>query len=478
MENLKNNAVRPRIAVLGGGIAGISAAFWLTEFLPQAEITLYEAQNRLGGLIGTKRESGCLLETGPLVFPAGETTTGDMLRLAGLGPMLIPASQGGSMGIWDGERLIPLPRSPWKFLTSCLISPLGFMRLLLEPFMPRGKRPEADTVHDFFRRRTGEEFLECFLEPYSAAILSGDPATMSMSANLPELQSMERQFGSLAMGFGKKIFLQGLKRFRAHKTKLPNHPESVTCKKGSQGIIDALTLELQRRRVQLCFSHQVKALTREPLYRLCVESQTGKGEKFFDGVVSCLPSHRLASLVPSWPNEFQTFLNGIPHAPIVIAHATLDKPALAGTFKGEGCLLQSHAGQGVLSVVFPSRMAAARCPKGLELIRVMLGGARRTNIVFYGEAAIHKFAGQVIQKILNPKGERKDFPCIRHTRGLPQLFVGHERGLKALEHWLEHRMPGFFLSGTSFSGAGIDKAVRSGKKAAKEAAEYYSMKWS
>jgi oxygen-dependent protoporphyrinogen oxidase len=302
---------------------------------------------------------------------------------------------------------------------------------------------------------------------------------MSMAANLPELYAMEKQSGSLAAGFGKKIFLGWLNsKSKASTAKLagPKVTERVTSQEGSQGLINALAHELKLRGVRIQVSHSITALFRDTNYRISYESQLGKGEEAFDSVISCVPSYGLAPLVTSWPKNFQAFLTGIPHAPLVLAHVGLSKTDSPQGFTGEGCLVQAKAGDGILSVFMASRMVPKRSLDTMELVRVLLGGGRRTNMVFLSGAAIQNFAVHIIRKIFKPTGELKVFPCIRHSRGLPQLVVGHAKSLDALKRWLNSEWPGFYLAGTSLEGAGIEKAVTSGKNAATRAAQFFGWK--
>ncbi|GEM_PF-2351559 len=466
--NVEGRALKPRIAVLGAGITGLSAAFWITESLPEAEVVLYETKDRPGGLIGTFSVGGNLLETGPLAFPAGAPATGELLRKAGLASICTPCSGKGDLGLWDGDRLLPFPRSPQAFLRSGLLSPRGYLRLMSEPFRPRGRAGEEETVLEFFRRRTGVEFLECFMEPFAAGILSGDPATMSMPANLPALHAMERNSGSLAAGFWKKIFTA--RKPSPSRQTLP--AGLVTTPTGSQGIIEGLSALLRRRGVELKLSHRISSISCNGHFSIGWESGGEGGNAEFDAVISCLPSHALAAVAVDWPGEIRDILSGIPHAPLELAHLGYRKRDMQGRFAGEGFLMQCKAGDGVLSVFFSSRMSPDRCGEDSELVRVMLGGARWPELSTLDDASIHCLASRTIRKILGLTCDPRAFPRIRHDHGLPQLVIGHARGVLRLRGWLQAGLPGFFLAGTSFQGAGIENGIASGKRAVAEAADY------
>lgn len=464
MINANSVSLKPRIAILGGGISGLSTAFWISEMLPRADITLIESQSRCGGVIGTLAMDGNLLEKGPLAFPAGAPATGEILRKTKVESKCISSAQAKSIGLWNGKRLMSFPRTPWTFLHSRLLSPYGLVRLLAEPFMPRVNHSEDETVLEFFRRRTGQEFLECFMEPFAVGVLSGDPATMSMSANLPAFHAMEKKSGSLAAGFWKKILSAWIKRAEIRF----GISGMVTTPSGSEGVIEALVEKLRERKIRFLLSHKITSVIQEDAYQVAWESETGKGLEAFDGIVSCLPSYVLAPLCASWPIIICELMRDIPHAPLVLSHLAIKKLQPSHSFKGDGFLVQCQASEGILSGFFPSRISPKRCPEDFELLRVMLGGARHPEIKGLTEEVIQQVSTQAVQKILRPVGLIKSFPVIRHERGLPQLVIGHAKKVADLRNWFRENMPGFVIAGTSFQGAGIENAIVSGKTAARE----------
>lgn len=207
-------------------------------------------------------------------------------------------------------------------------------------------------------------------------------------------------------------------------------------------------------------------------YLISCEGIAGKSETHFDAIISCLPSHALAPLVTTWPKEIHSFISCIPHAPLILAHLAYPKSELADAFKGQGFMVQSRSKENILSVFFPSRMVSNCCPKNLELIRVILGGARRSDLVFWNGVALTNLVQQSVRKIIKVKDQALILPCIRYVRGLPQLLVDHEKKLELANERLRIMMTGFFLAGTSYSGAGIERGVASGKAAASEATRF------
>lgn len=461
----------PRLAVLGGGISGLAAAFWLTELLPQADVTLLEASGRLGGLIGTSREGEYLLETGPLAFPTGAPATGDLIRRSGLAPLCHPSRSSGGVGLWDGRRIIPAPRSAWDVLRRRILSPRALARLLFEPFMPHSPTGRDVSIREFFLRRTGEEFFACLLEPMAAGILAGDPGTLSIAANLPRYQAMERDAGSLAKGWLK----ERLKRRRRRPDRTgADLPAAATTREGCSGLVDGLAQELRRRGVRILAACAVRSLGRRPEgFRVHCEREGQARALEFDGVISALPSPALSALDAEWPEGVPGFLQGIPHVSLAPVYLAFPRRNLGTGFEGEGILPQPRSGEDFLSCFIPSRMATGRCPPEQVLLRFLLGGSRKPHLADLAPPQAENLAEKACRRLLGCSGAPAFARTLRHRACLPQLVVGHLDGLARCREILRREWPGFHLAGTSFQGPGIENAVSSGRQAAVEAARMF-----
>lgn len=453
---------------MGGGISGLAAAFWLTRLLPRASITLFEKQDRLGGLIGTQSVRGRLLETGPLAFPSAAPATAEFLEASGLAGLCAPAGQKGGVGLWNGKRIIPFARTAPGILKSGLLTPLTLLRLAAEPFIPRGKDRD-ESVAGFFRRRTGNGFMQAVMEPMSSGILAGDPDKMSMAANYPMLFRMERKWGSLARGMWEKR--------RASKGSASVPPAMAAGLRGNQSLVDAIGDDLSRQGVALRLSAGLTGLRASDAGKLELDSAGRAPPETFDSVIACIPPGELARLcraagVRTGPEEgLLRFLEGIPYASLALGYLSYRKEDLSGVFGGEGCLIQGKTRMGILSLFLPSRMFGNRCPPREELVRVMAGGAKSTSLAELPEEEFRLLSANAISDILHPMGSPLDFTLIRQKEALPQLVKGHAEGLAQARGILATLYPGLIPAGTGYSGAGIENAIREGKRAAYEVRE-------
>ncbi|HEV2969495.1 MAG TPA: protoporphyrinogen oxidase [Pirellulales bacterium] len=195
-----------RIAVIGGGIAGLAAAHRLLELDPSVRVTLFEASGRLGGSLHTVSRDGFLIEQGADSFITNVPWGVDLCRRIGLADELIGTNPEGRRAfVVRRGRLRPVPdgfmlMAPsriWPVLTTPILSPLGKLRLAWEFFIPRRSGDGDESLASFVRRRLGREAFERLVQPLVAGIYTADPEKLSLAGTVPRFQEMERQHGGL-----------------------------------------------------------------------------------------------------------------------------------------------------------------------------------------------------------------------------------------------------------------------------------------
>jgi len=202
-----------RVAVLGGGITGLSAAFYLFRFAEKqgrpVRVTLLESSERLGGRIDTLRRDGYVIERGPDSFLARKTAMIELVRELGLDKELAYISPlARTTFIAHRGRLHPMPEGLMMGVPSDLgalartgiISPFGKLRAACDLILPRRGKDGDEAVGEFLRRRLGREVAERIAEPLLAGIHAGDPDRLSLRATLPQFAELERKYGSLIGG--------------------------------------------------------------------------------------------------------------------------------------------------------------------------------------------------------------------------------------------------------------------------------------
>ncbi len=187
-----------RIAIIGGGISGLSLAYFLLEKDPELDLILFEAEKRLGGKIWSEKAEGFLCEWGVNGFLDNKPRTLELSKKVSLEP-LRSNDASRKRFIFSGGRLHRLPESPPAFLSSSLLSLSGRLRTMAELVIP-GNVKEEETLASFARRRLGKEAYEKLIDPMASGIYAGNPETLSLRACFPKVYDLEARYGGLIRG--------------------------------------------------------------------------------------------------------------------------------------------------------------------------------------------------------------------------------------------------------------------------------------
>ena len=188
------------VAVVGGGVAGLTAAYRLKQH--GVRVVVYEAGDRVGGAVRTERREGYLAELGPNSLAAPSAQLRAFLLELGLESSLLPASPAARKRfVVRRSKLLALPMSPRDFLTTRLLSNGAKLAIFREPFVEAGDSPAEESVAIFVRRRFNQEILDYIANPFVGGIFAGDPEQLSVRHALPKLYGLERTHGSVIKGF-------------------------------------------------------------------------------------------------------------------------------------------------------------------------------------------------------------------------------------------------------------------------------------
>ncbi|MCL6592955.1 MAG: protoporphyrinogen oxidase, partial [Alicyclobacillus sp.] len=201
------------VAVIGGGITGLSAAFALKERAEQAKValrcTVLEQSPRWGGKILTYRADGLVMEAGPDSLLARKPAGVELIRKLGVAAELVgtqPRAHQSYILHRGRLELIPpgtnlgIPTRLTAFANSRLLTWRGKLRALADLVLPVGALPEDLTVGEFMRRRLGHEMVDHVIEPLLAGIYAGRIDRLSLMATFPQFRQMLEQHGSLIRG--------------------------------------------------------------------------------------------------------------------------------------------------------------------------------------------------------------------------------------------------------------------------------------
>jgi oxygen-dependent protoporphyrinogen oxidase len=450
-----------RVAIVGGGIAGLAAALRVVERAPDARLTLLEAGTRLGGTISTIHTQGFTIETGPDSFITDKPWALALCERLGLAGDLVGTRDGDRRThVARGDRLYPLPEgflllaptSLGPLARSSLFSLPGKLRMGLDLILPRGDHARDESLADFVRRRLGREALERVADPLVSGIYTGDPERLSIAATMPRFRELEATHRSLILGLRRSASSRGVAGAR--------YGLFVAHRDGMSALVGALAARLPDSAVQL--DARVERLERlEDAWRLHLRGATVDA----DAVVLACPAPVAAGALASIDPTLTEQLRGIPHASSAIVTLGIRTGDLPRGLPGFGFVVPAAERRDILACTFSSRKWAGRAPDGCELVRAFVGGIRRPEMVERDDAALVATARAELARYLGFTAEPILARVDRWREAMPQYEVGHLARIDAIDARVA-RLPGLALAGNAYRGVGIPDCVRSGEAAA------------
>ena len=457
-----------RLAIIGGGISGLSAAYALEEKRRaglEVEYILYEASARLGGVLVTDKVDGCILEAGADSFLTEKPWAIELCKKLGLGDQLIGSNdadrktyilvRGKLIEMPDGlmfmvpTRLAPTVMSP-------LFSAKTKLRMAREWFHPPRKATEDETVAAFVERHYGPEMVDRLADPLLSGVYGGEASQLSVRAVLPRFAEMEAKHGSL----GRAMLAARSAMARAPKTK--PRPLFTSLKDGMQQMVDALTAALDARSLKTGIVVQAVA----PEAGGWVVS-AGLQSDQFDAVIVALPTHAAAALLQRGGPELSSELVAIQYSSSVTVALGYGKQVRDSLPPGFGFLVPRSEGKRLLAATFVHNKFPDRAPNDRAIVRCFLGGARGEQMLAFSEEQILTIVRQELDQILGLKAEPLFSRVFKWKGAMAQYGVGHLERLQRIET-LRKKLPGLALAGNGYSGIGVPDCVRTGSGAVEE----------
>ncbi len=436
-----------RIAVVGGGLSGLAAAFRLRQHLPAADLTLLEARDRVGGAIGTDRLDGFTVERGPNGIFDAKPHTLQLCRDLGLGDRLIAASEGSRKNrfLFLNGRLHRLPGDPLSLLRTPVLSVRGRLSMLVEPFRRRpGNLPDDESVAAFARRRFGREAADVFIDALVTGIHAGDPEKLSVRAAFPRLPKFEAEHGSVIRGF-----LRAAKERR----KVGAGPQRMwSFREGLQVLIDALA---ERLGPIVRTGKPVSRIERgESGWRV----HTGGAVIQADTVVLTTPAYHQADVLRELDPELAAEIAGIWYNAIAVVALGYREADAPNRPDGFGYIAPQNTRRDVLGVQWCSSTFPDRAPPGFVLWRALCGGVNRADMVELPDAQLLRAVHAEMRVTMCVTGEPVFTRVVRWPRAIPQYEVGHPQRVDRIDR-LAARHRGLILGGSGYRGVAMNDCV-------------------
>lgn len=451
------NNPKPLIAVLGGGISGLTAAHRLQKC--GHEVILLDRRARPGGRMHTEQRDGFLMEHGPnsMISPA----PGAEALIGSLNLTDERVDKGSAVRhrylVRNGQAHA-LPIDPAGFFSSGFFSLRGRLRLLAEPFVKRG--PPDESVAEFVCRRFGSELLDYVFDPLVGGLYAGKPEQLSMAALLPRLKQLEMRYGSVVRGVMAKAMKGIDPRYDPRKRMLFSFRQGMATLPGH--LATALGPHVRRGiRVE-----KLSALANGGFQLSCYERQTDHASTLkVDGVVVALPAYAAGRLIEGLSCAAAEALASIEHPPLAVVGLGYRQQDVDHPLDGLGVLTPTVEKRNVLGFLFSSTLFVHRAPEGHILLTAYVGGARQPDLAHLPREALLALVREEARKLLGVHGQPV-FDSVRYwPQGLPQPNLGHNQRMQSLDA-LEETHPGLVITGNYIAGVSTSTCIDSAVDAA------------
>ncbi|GBF72867.1 protoporphyrinogen oxidase [Paenibacillus sp. 598K] len=476
---MRSNERIDRIVIIGGGISGLSSAFYVLRQAEEqgrrVEVTLVEAGERLGGLIHTLRKGDFVIEQGPDSFLARKQPIIDLTRELGLEDELATQGARQSFIVHEG-RLHPMPQGlvlgiPTDidaFLATELVSEAGKQRALEDlelPARPLVESGDDESIGDFLDRRFGAEVTERLAEPLLAGIYAGELRQLSLQATFPQFRQVELQHGSLIRG------MQASRQTPPASGEAKPSPAIQTSvflsyKRGLSTLVEGLDAALQgidRRLGSAARAIEPQSGAAAGAARYVVRLANGDAVDA-DAIVLTVPTYASADLLEPLVDARE--LREMQYASVANIVLGFDKAAFGRELEGSGFVVPRDAGYTITACTWTSAKWTHTAPQDKVLIRCYVGHAGEDAIVGASDEAITARVREDLQALMGIETEPEFVELTRLSRSMPQYSVGHVQRMAELRSRLAERLPGVWATGMAFDGVGIPDCVRQGKEAA------------
>ncbi|MCB9459248.1 MAG: protoporphyrinogen oxidase [Anaerolineaceae bacterium] len=454
-----------RIVIIGGGISGLSAAWYLQKQAAitglDLEYTVLEQSSRWGGKVltehvETEEDQPFVVEAGPDSFLTQKPWALQLAHELGLEDQLLGTndhkrntyvlSKGRPVVLPEGVMLI-VPTKFMPFALSPLISPLGKLRMAMDLFIPAKTDDEDETLASFIKRRLGDEALDKIAEPLMSGIYNADADKQSIMATFPRFRALEKEHGSLTKGM-----LASRRNHPAPKPGIKKTSVFMSLNQGTNALIDALVPKLTG---ELWLNTQVIDIHSGVEGKYAITLDDGK-RLIADAIIIATPAYVSADLVQKLaPNAAKTLrqIRYVSTGTISLAFKEADIPQ---PLNGFGLVVPSSENKPFNAITISSTKFDNRAPEGYVLMRAFFGGSRSPQSMHLDDAELYDTIRAELRTILGIEADPLFHRIYRWWDANPQYDIGHLDRVAAIEADLPDSV---YVTGSPYRGVGMPDCV-------------------
>lgn len=470
-----------RIAIVGGGISGLTAAY---KLLRQAQsqnleikIDLFE-KKELGGVFKTIEDSDneCRIECGPDSFFTKTPEVLELTKELEIESQIIPTNPKKRKSlVAKDDRLIPLPdgfvmiapSNIDSFMQSELMSEAGKARALEEKnIAPRTDLTE-ETVAQFVERRFGKEMLDKIIQPMVGGIYTGDVNKLSAEACLPEFVLMERTKGSIITALA-----ENQNTGEDADTKGARYSAFYSFEKGMSFLIDTLRQKIVEMNGPTFNLHEVVlSIKKMPGGKWSVVTQN-QNSVAYDALILALPASSLAEVMTDVDSTIAKNASQIYCASSCVVNMIFKKSDIdPSKLDGFGFVVPEESRRALIACSYLSVKYKHRSPEQKVILRAFLGGVQNEDVLKESDEKLTQLALEELEYFLQIKNKPEYTSVSRWQDAMPQYTIGHQERIESITQRLED-FPGVFITGNFISGVGIPRCVHLASVAASNVVQF------
>ncbi len=482
MTTMTTTSQKLRVAIVGGGISGLSAAWYLEKQAAandlDLEYTLLEKAPRWGGKILTEAVDDFVIEAGPDSFLTQKPWALQLARELEMDEQLLGTNddlrhvfvliKGRPVILPEGVLLI-VPTKFMPFALSPLISPLGKLRMGLDLFIPAKKDDEDETLADFIKRRLGHEALDRIAEPLMSGIYNAEADKQSIMATFPRFRDIEKKHGSLIRGMLAARRQRAAAQKETSPTSGPKLSVFMSFQDGVQALVENLVPKLTGDlRTEATVSTIETNL--DGSYTLHLE---GGSALDVEAVVLTTPSFITADLVRDIAPDAAAKLEGIRYVSTGTISLAFRQADIPKPLAGFGLVIPSSENRPINAITISSTKFNHRAPEGHVLMRAFYGGSRSPQSMNLDDNALLEMVRDQLKQIMGIEAEPMFHRIYRWWNANPQYDIGHLERVAAIEGTLPH---GLYVTGSPYRGVGIPDCVHQSQQMAEKLVSKFTEK--
>ena len=450
-----------RTVIVGGGISGLSSAYYLAK--AGAASTIVESRPRLGGVIQTEHVDGCTIEAGPDSFLSVKPAALDLIRELGLADDVIGSNDHLRVTfVKRNGRLVPLPDGlmmmvPTKIMplvTTRLVGIPTKIRMGMELLRAPKMKETDESVADFVREHYGQEAVDYLAEPLLSGIYGGDPRQLSVTAVLPRFVELASKYGSLT---------RGVLAMRAQAPKgQQTAPLFRTLRGGLGQMVDGVKAFIEDKTEVV--RGRVEAIERADAgYRVRVAEDWMAADR----VVLACEAHNAGPLAAPLDPRLGELLGGVAYSSSMTVALGYDAADFARPPVGFGFLVPKKERRRLVACTWVGTKFSHRVPDGKVVARCFLGGTQDAGVLIESDDTVTAAVTGELRDIAGVTARPRFVRIFRWPRSMAQYTVGHPGRLAEIESRVA-QLPGLYVAGNAYQGIGIPDCIRMGRAAAEK----------